>query len=268
MGLQRRRVRVRSKSEDLANFLPKALTTLEMYRDPEGGIFPRLEEFFAMSKLELKMFSKLSRQSRFTTKRATRTVIAEENFPLFMGLPAEIREDIWKLTLPDKRHVKIQYADDSLHISNVSPAVPAILHVSQESRQLALRHLILFFDKTTVFNRLFQPVYLRPKLDVLFIDLSEDELLELLIDYPAIKEFQTVAISLWDKGVNHLLNTLRDTAFEVRELLIVLKYSIKSEELLQLENGIKRYIEASGTSVKVEAMTHSHMCSLIVTGSK
>src|SRR4051794_21265684 len=85
------------------------------------------------------------------------------SFPSFAELPAELRQEIWKLAFPPPRIIQIHTARGEIlftnskstitrrrkkfkHVYATKASVPTVLHVCQESRLVALRHYQLTFD--------------------------------------------------------------------------------------------------------------------------
>lgn len=85
---------------------------------------------------------------------------------------------VWELALPGERVVRIEEFAESSHHHDPSPLcccigskarIPTLLHVSREARDLALKHYTVTFK-----NRLRQPTYFNPNLDILFFASVDD----------------------------------------------------------------------------------------------
>ncbi|KAL2074174.1 hypothetical protein VTL71DRAFT_7952 [Oculimacula yallundae] len=101
-----------------------------------------------------------------------------KRFKFFPRLPAELRLMIWELALPGERVVRIQDFPECIHKHQPSAVcrcigskarVPTLLHVCHESRALALKHYTITFE-----NRMFQPTYFNPNLDILYFASVDD----------------------------------------------------------------------------------------------
>lgn len=78
--------------------------------------------------------------NRFSRAGSTFETLGATEFTLFPALPKELRELVWKESLPEERFVPIRIVSAEKCGANMgllySPApVPAALHVCSESRQ-------------------------------------------------------------------------------------------------------------------------------------
>jgi hypothetical protein len=90
------------------------------------------------------------------------------SFACFPRLPTELRLDIWELALPDRRTVAFGQTSAAEEFSwkpehlTVHADKTSLFQTSQESRRIALKTYRLF-----TFPELVNPVYLRPKYDII-----------------------------------------------------------------------------------------------------
>ena len=71
-----------------------------------------------------------------------------------------------------------------------------LLHTCKESRQIALQHFKPFFLNQVV-RTTTRPIYFRPKLDVLFIDLYDvEDIFDLVRYFPEVNEIEIIAMPL------------------------------------------------------------------------
>jgi len=121
------------------------------------------------------------------------------SFYLFINLPFEIRASIWEYALPDRRVLRVSdlpvpdlpnvYHSAGIFFCSAYP--PALLHVCQESRKVALTQFKSFFEKGWR-GEISRPIYFRPKLDVLYLD--SERLGGIARDNPEINEIESIAI--------------------------------------------------------------------------
>jgi len=95
----------------------------------------------------------ISAQSKYCDA-STQTVSTKtlETFTIFPTLPLELQLEIWKNSLPERRVVEFRatrYREEDAHIRY---NLPVILHVCQNSRQMALKRYKLV-------EGLFEPIY-------------------------------------------------------------------------------------------------------------
>ncbi|OJD27146.1 hypothetical protein ACJ73_01454 [Blastomyces percursus] len=117
-------------------------------------------------------------------------------FPL-MELPPEIRVLVWKDALPNRRVLRISelpasgYEPGEKMFCSARP--PVLLHVCVESREVALAHFKPFFREKCE-SKMPRPIYFRPKLDILYIDVrTPDDISE---EYPEVNEIESIAIQI------------------------------------------------------------------------
>ena len=91
----------------------------------------------------------------------------ENTFTYFLKLPLELRQNIWDVSLPLQRVVKVFYHQERDTYTSAA-RIPTALHVCKESRQQALKVYQLSFKSTTGEAR----VYFNFECDVLHIDMD------------------------------------------------------------------------------------------------
>lgn len=80
-----------------------------------------------------------------TTSSADACVAKEVEFKRFNSLPEELRRTIWKYSIPRGRIVDVAFDRKRDRYCSFHALVPAVLHVSKESRTVALRVYTLCF---------------------------------------------------------------------------------------------------------------------------
>jgi hypothetical protein len=104
---------------------------------------------------------------------ATAQIVEQPEFTLFPRLAPEIRLTIWKLAIPGPRVITIQERNDAtpnFRLLAASYAIPAMLHTSQESREVALGSYELAFTN----HRNVKPMYLDFSKDIIFAKNARD----------------------------------------------------------------------------------------------
>jgi len=107
----------------------------------------------------------------------------EGDFILFPELPPELRNKIWKLSMPGPRIVRIKHDPRDMYAVElneidlaagrnpwwrakaIAGPVPALLHVNREARSFVRQHYKLFFHNQTQGR----PIYFNAALDTLFL---------------------------------------------------------------------------------------------------
>ncbi|QSS66997.1 hypothetical protein I7I51_03209 [Histoplasma capsulatum] len=117
-------------------------------------------------------------------------------FPL-MELPPEIRILVWKNALPNRRVLRISELPASGYEPRekmfCSARPPVLLHICRESREVALAHFRPFFSEKCG-SEMPRPIYFRPKLDILYIDVMFLD--EITSEYPEVNEIESIAIPI------------------------------------------------------------------------
>ncbi|OJD20358.1 hypothetical protein ACJ73_08310 [Blastomyces percursus] len=117
-------------------------------------------------------------------------------FPL-MELPPEIRILVWKNALPNRRVLRISELPASGYEPRekmfCSARPPVLLHICKESRDVALAHFRPFFREICG-SKMPRPIYFRPKLDILYIDVMSPD--EITSEYPEVNEIESIAIPI------------------------------------------------------------------------
>lgn len=128
--------------------------------------------------------TKHPRSRLFTKAKPKRKkVVPLDEFKLFLKLPIELRDAIWKLCdFPQVVTIKnasyevktVRYMATQIYYSTFVKAeakgnVPAILHVNQESRAVGLKFWSLEFEE-----QLGEPIYFNWKRDTLFMENWDD----------------------------------------------------------------------------------------------
>jgi hypothetical protein len=98
---------------------------------------------------------------------ATAQTVEQPEFTLFPKLATETRLAIWKMAIPGPRVITIQVHNDAtlnLRLLAASYAIPAILHTSRESREVALKSYELAFAN----HQNVKPMYVDFSKDIIF----------------------------------------------------------------------------------------------------
>ncbi|KAI1291677.1 hypothetical protein F5Y03DRAFT_388341 [Xylaria venustula] len=114
----------------------------------------------------------------------------------FVNLSYELRTLIWEYALSDRRVFRIfeTYQEDSYDLTKTffcSARLPVVLYVCKESREVALAHFRPFFEESW-HGKISRPIYIRPELDILYIDSLR--LGNLALDYLDINKIESIAI--------------------------------------------------------------------------
>lgn len=126
------------------------------------------------------------------------TILTEENrrlqhlitvFPL-MKLPKELRMSIWAAMISGPRVIRIRKANRRLHFLCSSPP-PITLHICGESRDYTLKLFKKFYIRPDTIPR---PVYFRPDLDTIYLDMNTG-LLEFVWQHPEVNDVHTIAMA-------------------------------------------------------------------------
>lgn len=92
---------------------------------------------------EAKLLSNISKLSALSLQQGQEEVGAPTNFTIFHKLPRELRQQIWRETLPGPRTVEVKCNKGNACTS--SAKIPTALHVSAEARAEAMRFYKLSF---------------------------------------------------------------------------------------------------------------------------
>jgi hypothetical protein len=96
-----------------------------------------------------------------------------QEFTLFPQLPAELRIKIWKISVLPRIVLRHQYDTERNHgpVVLFTPCIPALLHVSQEARQIGLENYQVVNARRCNMNgntaKRLGPIYFHPELDIL-----------------------------------------------------------------------------------------------------
>jgi len=137
------------------------------------------------------------------------------NFHKFRKLPPELRVMIWRFISKTSRTITLDWAIKKrgapMVIEHFAKTVPAVLHVSHESRSTAARHYEFYYN-----CRLnIKPLYINFNVDILMI--GDWEALELF--YAGLKEGQ----SSWPADLLELESKVKLLAFAGPQLSPVLR---------------------------------------------
>ncbi|KAF5661069.1 hypothetical protein FDENT_13600 [Fusarium denticulatum] len=124
------------------------------------------------------------------------------------NFPLELRMLVWERSLPSRRVLRItelpttEYGHSSGRASCCCVYPPVLLYVCRESRKFALAHFKLFFEESFGRRALFKPTYIRPKLDVIYLDLDAYD--EAAYGYPELDEVESIAVRWKDRAFHKI----------------------------------------------------------------
>jgi len=106
--------------------------------------------------------------------------LTPDTFTCFPKLPLEMRRMIWKASLPSRQCINLdtflfsareQEDRSPFFATERNPTPPTALHISQESRAVALEHYTVMFNPWMTEQQIHMPLCIDPKVDLLHMSI-------------------------------------------------------------------------------------------------